>query len=122
MPKRSRFAEFVGIPDKNYATFCLEMGQFWFCFQGFPVFGCSDFGISLYCNCIANYFFHRMIQTRGRARQQGSRYIILADEAQHNMQERIKAQEELLDIVIGSNQFGPSQKVIILSTVEGFLI
>ena len=52
-----------------------------------------------------------MIQTRGRARKPGSRYIILADEAQHAMQHEIKKREELLDFVIGPSKYGPSQKV-----------
>ena len=68
-----------------------------------------NFFRSLDCRLIVHFF--RMIQTRGRARKPGSRYIILADEAQHAMQDRIKNQEQLLDFVIGPTKYGPSQKV-----------
>ena len=49
-----------------------------------------------------------MIQTRGRARKAGSRYIILADRGQIELQTRLRNQEYLLDIVIGATTYGPS--------------
>ena len=49
-----------------------------------------------------------MIQTRGRARKRGSRYIVLADQAQIQFRDRISNQEHLLNSIIGTESYGSS--------------
>ena len=55
-----------------------------------------------------SYSFFRLIQTRGRARKAGSRFIVISDPDQISLRQKLKEQEDLLDIFLGPLRHGPS--------------